>query len=404
MKMGLRKRLRDFRNWCPQPPDRLPSKLKRYSVPIAVAVAATLVLTVSFTMFSSIFLSHPSTPPLPVVNGPSSTSTGAITIDPDGSVQPATTALQKFGNQGNYRLTESLYDRPIVAEKNNVIIDGEGYALQGPGSGIAVNLTCTNVSIENVTILNWAAGVLGAYDGNTVYGCNFTGNNKAIAIYANNYTVRGNNLENNEWAVRIQGNNNLISGNQVLSNAEAFYITSSNGNVISQNNISNNPNAIVTDYGGFIVYDNNFSNNTYPLTTAYDALGNGNSSTMANWGYLSRGNYWADYQPKHPNATENSSGIWNTPYVVDAGSNVTDPYPLVAQVSIPTPNLVLASASRTPSATPPNQIKSSLMEELIYAIGVVIVALLAILVFIIYRQRKNRPVESNAQKLALLKP
>ncbi len=34
--MNLRKRFRDFRAWCPQPPDRLPTRLKQYSVPITI--------------------------------------------------------------------------------------------------------------------------------------------------------------------------------------------------------------------------------------------------------------------------------------------------------------------------------------------------------------------------------
>jgi hypothetical protein len=49
-----------------------------------------------------------------------------------------------------------------------------------------------------------------------------------------------------------------------------------------------------------------------------------------NWdyGYPSGGNYWSDYLTMYANATEiDSSGVWNTPYVIDA--NNTDHYPLV---------------------------------------------------------------------------
>ncbi len=66
--MQLRKRLKDFRNWCPQPPDRLPTKLKRYSMPIAAVVTATLILSVSFFVFSSSLM--PSAPIVPLVNVP----------------------------------------------------------------------------------------------------------------------------------------------------------------------------------------------------------------------------------------------------------------------------------------------------------------------------------------------
>jgi hypothetical protein len=45
-------------------------------------------------------------------------------------------------------------------------------------------------------------------------------------------------------------------------------------------------------------------------------------------GYPSGGNYWSDYSTKYPSATEvDNSGIWNTPYVIDA--NNTDHYPLM---------------------------------------------------------------------------
>jgi len=45
------------------------------------------------------------------------------------------------------------------------------------------------------------------------------------------------------------------------------------------------------------------------------------------------GNYWSDYLMKYPNATQvESSGVWNTPYVIDA--NNTDYYPLTVPIAI----------------------------------------------------------------------
>ena len=71
--MGLRKRFRDFRNWCPQPPDRLPSKLKRYSMPIAAIVTASIILSVSFFAFSGL-MSNMLVPVIPLVDVGSSTN------------------------------------------------------------------------------------------------------------------------------------------------------------------------------------------------------------------------------------------------------------------------------------------------------------------------------------------
>jgi hypothetical protein len=53
-----------------------------------------------------------------------------------------------------------------------------------------------------------------------------------------------------------------------------------------------------------------------------------NSTNTWDDGYPSGGNYWSNYQTTYPNAAEKgSSGIWNTPYVIDA--NNTDRYPLM---------------------------------------------------------------------------
>ena len=233
-----------------------------------------------------------------------------------------------------YMLTSNLYNSPITVLRNNVDVLGSGYASEGVGSGVALNLTCTGVSVTGFSISNWAVGVLGVYLGNAVSNCNITGNDRGIAIYADDYSVINNYLANNQWAVRIQGNDNTVSNNQIVGNTEGFYITSSSGNTIYRNDISDNPTAISTDYGGFVVYDNNFSNNTTPVVTAYDALYETNTSALPNWDYHGVGNYWADYQTKYPNATPDSSGVWNQPYVVDANSGIVDNYPLSAKVPL----------------------------------------------------------------------
>ena len=72
--MGVSKRLKDFRDLCPQPPDHLPSKLKHYSIPIAAVITATLIFSVSFSLFSSGLISHP---PLPQTILPLSSLTTA---------------------------------------------------------------------------------------------------------------------------------------------------------------------------------------------------------------------------------------------------------------------------------------------------------------------------------------
>ena len=68
--MNLLKKLRRF---CPQPPGRLPTQLKRYYVPIAAIVTASIILSVSFFAFSGL-MSNMSVPVIPLVNVGSSTN------------------------------------------------------------------------------------------------------------------------------------------------------------------------------------------------------------------------------------------------------------------------------------------------------------------------------------------
>ena len=74
--MGLRKRFRDFRDWCPQPPDSVSVKLKRYSVPMAAVLTVSLVLSASFFVFSTNMTPH-AVPLAPLVTIPSSPSTNS---------------------------------------------------------------------------------------------------------------------------------------------------------------------------------------------------------------------------------------------------------------------------------------------------------------------------------------
>jgi len=53
--MGLRRRFREFRDWCSQAPNSICTKLKHYTVPAVIIIAATL-LSTSFLVVSSSYL------------------------------------------------------------------------------------------------------------------------------------------------------------------------------------------------------------------------------------------------------------------------------------------------------------------------------------------------------------
>lgn len=79
--MGVRKKIKDFRDWCPQPPDHLPAKLKRYSIPIAAVFTMTVIFSLSFFVFSSGLMSHPIVPVVPLANEQTAWSTQTAAMD-----------------------------------------------------------------------------------------------------------------------------------------------------------------------------------------------------------------------------------------------------------------------------------------------------------------------------------
>jgi hypothetical protein len=129
--------------------------------------------------------------------------------------------------------------------------------------------------------------------------------------------------------------NNLIAYNKMVPASYTgagidFY--QSDNNTVTCNTIKDNAQYGIINFGycnGNVITHNNFINNNPAQVWWWD-----NSPTVFDCGYPSGGNYWSDYQTVYPNASEiNGSGIWNTPYVVDASNQdnypLMKPYPLI---------------------------------------------------------------------------
>jgi len=59
----------------------------------------------------------------------------------------------------NYTFTSDIYE-PIVVAADNIMIEGNGYTLQGSGSGVGFYLNGrTNVTIKNVIVKGWGVGI-----------------------------------------------------------------------------------------------------------------------------------------------------------------------------------------------------------------------------------------------------
>ena len=283
---------------------------------------------------------------LPVVQHVKAQSLPGITISADGNVTPSSTAMQMEGN--TYVVTADL-NSPVTIERGNIVVNGANHTLQGPGSSqnaIAITLLASNVTVENLRVTNWKAGVYGAYNNNTIKNNVFAGNYQAVALYADDYVVSENSISGSSdaallidtGATRPQGDNNLITQNQLTSNNWALDILNSNGTTITENNVTNNAVALVqgtlsanVNSAGFqLLYSNNFINNAQtlylPIGVPFmqDVIP---VSPAGQWDNGIVGNYWSDYQSRYPNATEiDHSGISDTAYDIIDSTTYSDDY------------------------------------------------------------------------------
>jgi len=80
----------------------------------------------------------------------------------DGSINPPSAPISTVDNV-TYTFTGNIYDNTIVVYRSNIVVDGNGYTLQGSGSGSkpGFNLTVVvnNVTIKNTSIKNFWFGV-----------------------------------------------------------------------------------------------------------------------------------------------------------------------------------------------------------------------------------------------------
>ncbi len=259
-----------------------------------------------------------------------------ITIKVDGGIDPPSAAIQR--EESTYVVTADFYGS-VTVEKGNIVLDGANHTLHGPGSSknfIAMTLMASNVTICNLRVFGWKAGVYGAFNNNTITNNVFQDNNQGIAIYATDYVVSENSITGSDTgilvdsgALRPQGDNVLIIRNQIANNNWAFDILNSNGTTIMQNNVTNNTviltlgtqKANINSAGFHMFYGNNFINNKQILHIPFGgpfASGAAPISPAGQWDNGVVGNYWSDYSSRYPNATEiDHSGIGNTSYSIE---------------------------------------------------------------------------------------
>jgi parallel beta-helix repeat protein len=157
---------------------------------------------------------------------PMQTPQPAIVIKSDGTVDPATSLIQRDGNV--YTLTRDIVGYTIAVEADNVTIDGDGYTLQGEDNSVGVFVQQRTVTIQNMSISGFHYGILFTW-----YGMGTTNNSIVVA----NSTITDNHIG---ISVEDYSKNSTISGNTVENNTYGICLKASGGSILRNNSMNNN--------------------------------------------------------------------------------------------------------------------------------------------------------------------
>jgi len=235
---------------------------------------------------------------------------GTIYIRADGTVE-GTNKIQQEGNV--YTLTGNIYD-PIVVKKDDIIVDGGNYTLQGTETGHGIDLSDRkNITVKNFEIKRFETGIY-------IYDYSEPRNN----------TISANIITTNTYGIYIEhSHNNTIFGNTVANNEYGIYLLESRFNVLRNNSLSNNRYSFDVSFTDFvndvdtsnlvdgkpIIYWVNQQDRTVPSEAGYVALINCRSITIRNLTLDSNGQgillaSTMDSTIANNIVTKNENGIW----------------------------------------------------------------------------------------------
>jgi parallel beta-helix repeat protein len=205
-----------------------------------------------------------------------------ITINADGSVSG--TANIASDDNVTYTFTGDITGYITVA-RNNIVIDGAGYTLEGAGdqedTGILLS-GITNVTVRNTQIVNFEVGVW-------------------VFAYSSNNTVTENTFVDNDFAIEISVSSyNTVSENVLTDNDNGIWLDTANGyggvsshfNIISGNNITGcfwDAIGLANGASNNTIIGNNAVDNQYAITIGNlcsDNIVSGNlvDMTESGWG------------------------------------------------------------------------------------------------------------------------
>jgi parallel beta-helix repeat protein len=190
-----------------------------------------------------------------------------IYIRADGSIE-GTDKIQRDGDI--YTFTGNIAGR-IVVERYNIVVEGEGYTLQGTGAAtdgparnIGIDLAwMRNVSIRNISITSFDYGIrISNASNNVITGNDITNNGYGIEVIlsSSGNSIYENNITNNSkygiWIAFASGNE--VSSNHIANNKQrGIWVDYSSNEIISSNIVTNSRYGVVIDQSSYVTLRNN---------------------------------------------------------------------------------------------------------------------------------------------------
>ena len=201
-------------------------------------------------------------------------------------------------------------------------------------AGYVALVDCTNITVQNLNLVNNKQGILLAHTTNSkVTKNNITNNGEGVFLANSSYnTINENNIKANYRGIELGENshNNSIFGNQIEASVSAGInlFAASNNSLIGNNITKNNVGIGFSGSQNNIIHHNNLINNTKQVNDAYYVLLFGSPSVNI-WDNGSEGNYWINYT----GVDKDGDGIGDTPHIIY--ENNQDSYPLMEPFIIP---------------------------------------------------------------------
>jgi parallel beta-helix repeat protein len=240
-----------------------------------------------------------------------------IYIRPNGEVEPSKAPIQRRGD--TYTFKDNVFGS-IIIEKDNAVIDGAGFTLQGTGAddqrpssnfnpdlfdgwrpsesyvtpesnNTGIYSYAQGLTIKNLKITQfWCAIELEYSADHTIIQNQIIDNTLGIRIgYSSNNLIADNTVANSKQAITLMSAHDTIQNNTITNNTEYGIKLSWAFNTILKNTIMNNSQGVwvLSSYNSF--HNNVFLNNSEQVHLSLNSIFN-------SWDNGEIGNYWSDYK------------------------------------------------------------------------------------------------------------